>query len=366
MKTASVIGIGKLGLCFALTLEKNGYEVVGTDINPEYVDSINDKTLSSDEEGVENLLKASNNFLATTSLEHALEHSDLLFVVVATPSLQNGRYDHSQVDRLVQTIEELGYSDLQKEFIVCCTTMPGYCDSISQKLEPLNYRVSYNPEFIAQGTILKDQENPDMVLIGEADWESGNLIEEVYKDHTQSNPRICRMSPTEAEITKISLNCFLTTKIAFANMVGDIALASGANPDNILHAIGSDSRIGNKYLRYGFGYGGPCFPRDNRALAIYAKDVGCPALISTASDESNRLHLNEQVKHFMESHDLDEEIVFECVTYKPQSTMLVESQELQYAVRLAQAGFPVTIRERETVVEDLQQTYGDLFSYEYR
>ena len=75
---------------------------------------------------------------------------------------------------------------------------------------------------------------------------------------------------------------------------------------------------------------------------------------------------NEQVKHFMESHDLDEEIVFECVTYKPQSTMLVESQELQYAVRLAQAGFPVTIRERETVVEDLQQTYGDLFSYEYR
>ena len=297
--------------------------------------------------------------------ELALDHSNLLFVIVATPSLESGRYDHSQIEGLVTAIKGLGYNDIQKDFIICCTTMPGYCRTVADRLEPLNYRVNYNPEFIAQGTILKDQENPDMILIGESDWEAGNIIEEVYKDHTKSNPLICRMSPTEAEITKISLNCFLTTKISFANMIGDIAISSGVDPHIILKAIGSDSRIGSKYLRYGFGYGGPCFPRDNRALAIYAKDVNSPALISIASDESNHLHLNQQIKHFIENNSVDEEVVFECVTYKPQSTMFVESQELQYAVRIAKAGYSVIIRERPTVVEEIQQTYGDLFSYEY-
>ena len=366
MKKLSVIGIGKLGLCFSLTLEKNGYDVVGVDINDDYVESLNDKTFESDEEGVNESLACSTNFRATTSLEEALAHSNILFIVVATPSLPDGRYDHSQVEGLVKNLENHGYNNETKDFVVCCTTMPGYCDSISQRLEDLNYRVSYNPEFIAQGTILRDQENPDMVLIGEADIEAGDLLEEIYSAHTRSNPRICRMSPLEAEITKISLNCFLTTKIAFANMIGDIAITSGADPDVILEAIGSDSRIGNKYLRYGFGYGGPCFPRDNRALAMYASDIGCPSLISQASDESNVLHLQEQIRNFVQHNDIDDPVVFDRVSYKPESTMLVESQELLFAVRLAQLGYNVTIQERASVIEELQNTYGDLFNYEER
>ena len=366
MKNISVIGIGKLGLCFSLTLEKHGYNVVGVDINEEYVDSLNDKTFTSDEEGVNKLLQNSNNFVATTSLSQAVEHSNVLFVVVATPSLPDGRYNHSQLEGVVDSLEEYGSVVETKDFIICCTTMPGYCDSVTTRLEDLNYRVSYNPEFIAQGTILRDQENPDMVLIGEANADAGDVLEDIYKNHTLGDPRICRMSPLEAEITKISLNCFLTTKIAFANMIGDIAITSGADPDVILEAIGSDSRIGNKYLRYGFGYGGPCFPRDNRALAMYATDIGCPSLISQASDESNALHLQEQIRTFVQNNDIDEPVFFDRVTYKPESTMLVESQELLFAVRLAQLGYNVKIQERQVVVEELQNRYGDLFDYEYR
>jgi len=258
MENISVIGIGKLGLCFSLTLEKAGYNVCGVDINQSYVDLINRKELKSSEQGVEELLGKSKNFIATTSLKEAVDYSDILFVIVATPSLSNGRYDHSQVDGVIEKLEKFGRQTQQKHFVVCCTVMPGYCDSIKDRLNQLNYTVSYNPEFIAQGTILRDQAAPDMVLIGEANKEIGDRIQSVYEKHTKNNPRFARMSPIEAEITKLSLNCFLTTKIAYANMVGDIVKSVGGNPDTVLSAIGADSRIGNKYLRYGFGYGGPC------------------------------------------------------------------------------------------------------------
>lgn len=363
MKNISVIGIGKLGLCFSLSLEKAGCNVVGVDVNKDYVDSLNGKLFTSSEPSVEQYLKESKNFTATTSLKKAVEHSDVLFVVVATPSLENGRYDHEQVDRLINSIEMLGASKTTKHFVVCCTTMPGYCDSIKDRMLSLNYEVSYNPEFIAQGTIIKNQAQPDMVLIGESSVEAGNIIEDIYVKHTTNKPRICRMTPTEAEITKIALNCFLTTKIAYANMVGDIVKSSGGNPDVVLNAVGQDTRIGNKYLGYGYGYGGPCFPRDNRALAIYAKDVGIEALISVASDESNNKHLEYQIEEYVSNNDKNNEVIFDYVTYKPESTLLVESQQLAFAVGIARAGFKVKINERKDVIIQLKQKYGDLFTY---
>lgn len=522
MKNISVIGIGKLGLCFSLTLEKNGFNVLGVDLNEEYVETVNQKKLESSEPGVSELLKKSKNFVATTALSAAVEHSDVLFVIVATPSLPSGRYDHTQVDGVIQKLTETGRVPTRKHLIVCCTVMPGYCDSIKDKLDELNYSVSYNPEFIAQGTILRDQSNPDMVLIGEANKEVGDLIQEIYENHTENKPKFARMTPMEAEITKISLNCFLTTKIAYANMVGDIVKKSGGDPNVVLQAIGSDSRIGNKYLKYGYGFGGPCclhhqlvqtdkglkkigevqvgdkvlthkgryrkviktyereyegilfkfktngspihrfqdlvikltpghpvyttkgflpieeifeqitenflsapmyenmiffprpinsengfdtiisniimiseeqysgnvynleveedesyalescvvhncFPRDNKSLGIYAEDLGMPAKISNATDLSNKLHLEEQVKFFEnENPDKTKTIIFDTVTYKPESDLLVESQQLAFAVLLAQKGYKVLIKERETVIKQLKTQYQELFSYEVK
>lgn len=369
MQNVSVIGIGKLGLCFALTLEKAGYNVVGADVNPDYVNLINNRDLLSDEQGVSETLKKSKNFRATTNLKETVEHSNVLYVVVATPSLENGRYDHSQVDSLVDNLLSFGEQPVEKHLVICCTTMPGYCDTVRDRVENYGYTVSYNPEFIAQGTILRDQARPDMVLIGEGSTAAGDLIQEMYEKMTLNEPRICRMSAREAEITKISLNCFLTTKIAYANMIGDIVLASEGDPAKVLSAIGSDSRIGNKYLGYGYGYGGPCFPRDNRALALYAGDIGLEALISLASDESNSKHLDFQVNRFIEDarkSGKNEQVVFTTVTYKPESTLLVESQQLAFAVKLAQNGIDVKIVERDSVISELKNTYGDLFTYERR
>jgi len=366
MKNISVIGIGRLGLCFALTLEKAGYNVLGCDINQNYVNSINNKTLKSPEDGVERMLQDATNLEATTDLSRAVAHSDLLFVVVATPSLENGRYNHSQIDSLVEKVCLLGAQSTQKQFIVCCTTMPGYCETVNNILEDYNYVVSYNPEFIAQGTILRDQAAPDMVLIGEGSREAGDLIQDVYEKHTINNPRICRMSRTEAEICKISLNCFVTTKISFANMIGDIVLKSGGNPSTVLAAIGSDSRVGKKYLGYGYGYGGPCFPRDNRALAIYANDVGLPADISVATDQFNEKHLDFQVSQFSLNNHQDVPVILRSVTYKPGTTIIEESQQLAFAVKLAQAGYKVIIKEHKEVIAQVRELHGGLFMYEER
>ena len=357
MENISVIGIGKLGLCFALSLEKAGYNVLGLDINQNYIDLINNKTLKSSEKDVEKYLESSKTFTAT------FDHSSLIFVIVATPSFENGRYDHSQIDQLIDRLSALQPPSQKKHLVICCTVMPGYTDSISERLSKLNYTVSYNPEFIAQGTIIRDQAQPDMVLIGEANSDVGNLIEQVYHRHTKNSPKICRMTPIEAEITKISLNCFLTTKIAYANMIGDIVVKSGGKPEVVLSAIGSDTRIGNKYLRYGYGYGGPCFPRDNRALSIYASDINMPAKISDATDNSNDLHLKYQIETFLLNNKSDSLTQLKNVTYKPESTLLTESQQLKFAVGIAKAGKAVEIYERKEVIEEIKKEYGSLFQY---
>ncbi len=384
MNNISVIGIGKLGLCFSLSLERAGYRVVGVDINEGYVKSINDKSFNSSEARVNVRLAASKNFEATTSLDKALAHSNVLFVVVATPSLPNGRYDHSQIEGLVTNLLDRGIQNETKHLVMNCTTMPGYCEELGKRLEEYNWTVTYNPEFIAQGTIIRDQENPDMVLIGEANPMVGNLLEELYERMTDNDPRVCRMSPTEAEITKISLNCFLTTKIAYTNMIGDIVKASGGSPQTVLDAIGADTRVGKKLTRYGFGYGGPCFPRDNRALGIYASDINVAADISDATDEMNKKHLGFQLNDYMTNNPKEEtatlafgqhnksnygqeiSVWFESVTYKEGSTMIEESQQLEFAVGLAYGGYEVLISDMQEVVETVQALYGDLFLYEVR
>jgi nucleotide sugar dehydrogenase len=353
MKSISIIGVGKLGLCFALNLEKVGYRVDGYDINTEYLDELRNKTFVSSEPGVTELLKSSKNLYLYDNLEKVLINN-IIFVIVHTPSLPNGKYDHQYIEALKEKLISLGVQKTTKHLVINCTTFPGYCDELQKDLNKYNYTVSYNPEFIAQGSILKDQVNADTVLIGEANSSVGNVIENIYIDHCTSNPRVCRMSRLSAEITKLSLNCFLTTKISFANMIGDISNKVGGETDKILEAIGSDSRIGNKYLRWGYGYGGPCFPRDNRALNIFANENNIDAQISRATDKMNELHLTYQVEEFVKNNpDKNKTVVFDYITYKPQSTILEESQQLKFALELQNLGYEVVVNERESVIKEL-------------
>src|SRR5687767_11915583 len=167
------------------------------------------------------------------------------------------------------------------------------------------------------------------------------------------------MSRLSAEICKLATNCFLTTKIAFANAIGDLAAMAGAQPDKILAAIGSDSRIGEKYLGYGYGFGGPCFPRDNRALGYFADNLGYDLKLSKATDQSNKEHLDFMFGQMNANHIDDGAIVFEHVTYKPGVNILEESQPMALALLLARAGKKVKICDSKAVIEEVKQNYGD-------
>ncbi len=354
-KKVSIIGVGKLGLCLGLNLETKGYSVLGIDISKPYIDLLKNKTLKSSEPFVEELLQKSSNIEFTTDLTRAIE-SDTIFVVVATPSTSEWKYDHTQVEQVADELIKLGKQPTRKDLVINCTTFPGYCDTLQKKLKEYNYYVSYNPEFIAQGTIIKDQLNCDSVLIGEADKTAGDKIETIYRDLCESDPYYNRMSYTEAELVKLATNCFLTTKISFANMVGDIANRLNCNANTVLNAVGTDSRIGLKYIKPGFGFGGPCFPRDNRALAKCGEELGIDAVVSKATDEMNKKHLQYQIEDFIKANpDKTKEVEIEFVTYKKDSVLLEESQQLKFALKLKELGYSIKILDqREEVLTQLK------------
>ncbi|MEI8125187.1 MAG: nucleotide sugar dehydrogenase [Parachlamydiaceae bacterium] len=361
----TVIGIGRLGICFALCLEKAGYNVLGVDLSPDYINQINSKKFQSSEPEVSHYLQESNNFRATTSLEEAIDFSDIVFITLATPTTAGAEaYDHTFLSDLLTKINSLAPAN--KHIVVCCTVFPGYLKNTATPLlqNCINTTLSYNPAFIAQGNIIYGLENPDMVLIGEGSKEAGDILETIHNRITQKSPSIARMSPESGEITKLALNCFITMKIAYTNLVADIAdKTEGANKLDILKAIGLDSRVGSKCLFPGYGFGGPCFPRDNRALSSYALLTGIEPTLFRATDTTNQAHAQFQAQLLLDSGS--DSYVFDDVCYKPRCPVPIieESQKLVVAKHIAEQGKEVVITDREPVISEVQKSFGDLFKY---
>mmetsp|Transcript_45033 Transcript_45033/g.105656 ORF Transcript_45033/g.105656 Transcript_45033/m.105656 type:complete len:408 (-) Transcript_45033:149-1372(-) len=363
----TLFGVGRLGICTGLCLAKAGYDVLGIDVNANYVGKINKKTLKSPEPMVSEMLAESQNFRATTDDDEGINFSDIIMIVVATPStgVDERHYDCSTLSSILTQLNNRKVKD--KHVIICCTVLPGYCRRVGRYLlrDCENTTLSYNPEFIAQGDVINGLLKPDMVLIGEGSKEAGDVIEAMYRNMVQNSPDVRRMTVESAEICKLAVNCFITTKIAFANMIGDTAERTpGANAHDILQAIGADSRIGSKCLKPGFGFGGPCFPRDNRALGKHIKSVGIEPIIPFATDEANKLHTQLQTEEMLKKDQ--QEFVFSDVAYKEGCTVPIieESQKLKIAYNCAIAGRKVTIQDKANIVLAVQQQYGDLFEYD--
>jgi UDPglucose 6-dehydrogenase len=174
-----------------------------------------------------------------------------------------------------------------------------------------------------------------MVLIGECDERAGRLLESIHRRLCDNDPKVCRMNFFNAELTKIALNSYCTMKISFANTIAQICgNMPGGNACSVLEALGADSRIGAKYLQGALSYGGPCFPRDNRAFSFSASRFGCEALLAKATDEVNRLHREQYVpESILEALQPNpEKIAVLGITYKP-DTPVVEESAVLHAVR---------------------------------
>lgn len=359
-----VIGAGRLGICFALLCERAGYDVLVSDIREDYVNDLNAKKISTNEPEVEDLLRISKNFRATTNNKEVIEECDLIYTLVATPSLEDGSYDVSAVWDVVEDLKDV---TKKKYFVVGCTTNPGDCDAF-QKYLPRNVHVMYNPEFIAQGSIISDLKQADMVLLGVDSTLEDHVVKDIrtlYQKIQTTRAIVSVMSPKSAEITKIAVNCFLTTKISYANMLGDVLHKSGCGDETtaVLRAIGTDSRIGGKYLNYGLGYGGPCLPRDNRAFAHFAQKVGLEYNLGYVTDGFNNEHAQTVADYWEEMNKDRKPFYFEYISYKKGTDIITESQQYRLCLDLLDRGFKVYIqndrRVSSQVSEYLDEKYGD-------
>ena len=357
-----IIGAGRLGLTFALLCEKNGYEVIVSDVKEDYVFNLNQKICLSNEPLIQSMLLDSKNFSATTKNIEVIENSDIIFTFVATPSTLDGNYDTTRVFEVVAdfyTASSLNIPLYEKKFIVGCTTNPGDVEQIQTRLNMFNIQVAYNPEFIAQGEIVKGLEQSDIVLIGTEYTELSNQLIEIYNKIQTTPVNAYIMSPKAAEITKIGINCFLTTKISYANMMGDIMINAGIQSeiDMVLSAIGGDSRVGKKYLKYGFGFGGPFLPRDNRALGYFVKNLGMELNLPLTVDNFNKEHANFIKDYYIQKNpDKTVPFVMDYITYKKGTDILEESQQFQLCIDLLNEGYILHVIEIDSITNKLQQT----------
>ena len=340
-----VIGVGRLGICFALLLDRAGHDVMASDIRTNYVAALNRGEIQTTEPGVTDLLSNKKAIQFTTDTRAVIQHSDVIYVMVATPSAADGSYNVSAVDRVVEDVADCEFDISGKILVIGCTTNPGDCQRVQDRLRSQHISVLYNPEFIAQGSIIRDLQHADMVLIGGEDHAVISCYQLLYDDIQVIRPNVHAMSLTAAELVKIATNCFLTTKISYANMLGEVLIRSGldADVDRALTAVGADTRIGHKYMRYGFGYGGPCLPRDNRAFAHYARSVGLDFPLGSIVDQFNRDHTNFLVDHYTAVNPARLPFYLPSISYKPNTDIYEESQQLVLCERLLEKGFVVMI-----------------------
>jgi UDPglucose 6-dehydrogenase len=351
VKTLSVIGIGKLGLPLAAYCAHKGYKVIGVDVSKATVEFVSKGVSPIYEPGLDELLKNSHGRLtATTDYKFAVENSDVTFILVPTPSEDHGGFSNKLVESAAENIAE-GLKQKKGFHVIAITStvMPGTCETV---VKPLLERVSgkkcsidfglcYNPEFVALGSVIRDLASPDTVLIGESDKKSGDILSEVYNIICTNNPPIARMSIYNAEVAKLALNVFITTKISLANAFAEICeQLPGGDIDAVTKFLGLDSRIGPKYLKGGLGYGGPCFPRDNLAFIYLAQQLNSQEWIQQATHRVNRRQ-NERIAKLVEGklgNIRNKSIALLGITYKPNTDVVEASAALEVAKELLKKG----------------------------
>lgn len=369
LPSLSIIGLGKLGSPMAAVLASKGFNVLGLDLNDKLVSAINQGIAPVEEPQLQEFIdKAGTRLRATHSYDEVVQQSDVTFVIVPTPSGSDKLFSNKF---LLAAMRSLGQSLRSKStrhvVVVTSTVMPGSTGGeIQQELEEASGRkvgpllgLAYNPEFIALGTVVRDMLRPDFILIGESDNETGELLEGIYKISCESNPAIRRMNFVNAELTKISVNTYVTTKISYANMLAEICdKLPGADVDVVSTAVGSDSRIGAKYIKGAIGYGGPCFPRDNKAFAALGRSLGACCDIAEATDKINDHQIDRLIGAVQAHAAQGGRITVAGLSYKPDTPVIEESQGIALAAQLSAEGFVVTVYDpmamaaAETVLGD--------------
>lgn len=343
-RNISVIGLGHLGAPFLVALASRGFKVIGVDTNPDVIKAINQTNTYLQEPQYAQLLKRYRHRLsATTSYSQAIKNSDITFIIVPTPSKADKSFTNKYIVQAINSIgPEINKKSTYHLVAIVSTVSP---QSLAQQLAPQLEAATgkkigsqlgfcYNPTFIALGQVISNILKPDFVLVGESDKKAGNILRKFYHRLCLNQPQVQCMNWINAEITKLALNTFVTTKISYANMLAQLCdRLPSADAQVITQAIGLDSRIGLKYLQPGPPYGGPCFPRDNQALIAVGKQANLQLPLAQATDQLNQQHFKFILRKIIQTVSVKSHITIIGIAYKQDTNVIDES----FGYKLAQA-----------------------------
>jgi UDPglucose 6-dehydrogenase len=329
-----VVGVGWVGLVTAACLAELGHEVYARDILEEKVRSLSRGEVPIHEPGLPELVqKNAERLHFTTDMSEVAEHAELLFCCVDTPPTYSGDADLSRVEAVV---EELGATD--RHALVMKSTVPvGTGRSIQRRREGIGY-VS-NPEFLKEGTAVKDFLKPDRVVVG-AHADGAAFGQRVAALYEPLGAPIVHTDVASAEMIKLASNAFLATKISFINEIANVSEEVGADVNEVARGMGLDDRIGPKFLRAGVGYGGSCFPKDVQALKQLAGNTGYHFQLLTSVIEVNELQKRRTISKLQKHLGslVGKEIALLGVAFKPDTDDVREATSLVLSGRLQGEG----------------------------
>lgn len=373
IEKVSVFGLGKLGLPLAATIASKEYLVYGVDINREVVGNLKEGKTFLNEPGLKELIKKfKNKLLPTDNTEEAILNSDVTFIITPTPSKKNGYFSTKFVETSIREIAKvLKQKKSYHLVLIVSTVMPGATDKIRKLIEKVSGKVCgrdfglcYNPEFIALGSVIQNLLNPDFILIGESDKKAGDILQKFYNKYCNNKPQFARMNFMNAELAKISVNTYVTTKISYANMLSEICeKLPGGNVDVVTAALGLDSRIGQKYLKGGPAFGGPCFPRDNIAFISLAKKSKANFHIPLATHKTNVRQTERLVNKVLEFTKNGLSVGILGLSYKPFTDVIEESFGLALTKELVKKELKIHLHD-PVALENVKKVFNNSANYE--
>lgn len=357
-----IVGVGRLGIAYALVLEQQGFNVVASSYKTDYIESLKEKKIDSNEPGIQEMLAASKNIHFTTDNHEIIKYCDMIYVMVATPSTDCGDYDVSAVYDVANDFLTHTGSVKNKILIVGSTVNPGTCTELQVLLNPLEVHVVYCPTFVAQGSVLRDIANPHTFSLGTNNKEVADSCRNVFSRLITPDTPMYQMHPTTAEILKLAGNCRATMEISYFNLVGQILIKSG---------VSDDLDTANQYLnfikksqqwKFGFGFGGPCYPRDNNAFVHYAEKIGIDFSIGKVVDQINNSHVDFLTQYLLSNNTGSLPFYFDYVSYKKGVNIFEESHQLKLCKKLLESGAKVYIEPSvyllPIIVEELKQQFS--------
>ncbi len=371
----SVIGTGYVGLVTGTCLAESGNDVVCVDINEAKVRQMQNGKVPIYEPGLEVLfqrnIKAGRlNF--TTDAEKGFAHGEIIFLALPTPEDEDGSADLSYVKSVAEQIGKFLAKSPDEDYkiIVNKSTVPvGTAEQvrkiIAQYAPDADFDVVSNPEFLREGFAVDDFMKPERVVIGTSSKRAAEKMKKLYKPFVRSGNPILIMDEKSAEITKYASNAFLAMKISFMNEIANFCERVGADVDQVRIGMGTDSRIGKRFLFPGIGYGGSCFPKDVKALYKTGQDHGYEFKILKSVIEVNerqRTSLIPKMLDFFEGNLTGKKIAVWGLAFKPETDDIREAPSLYNIKELLKYGAEITAYDPEAM-ENVKRKFGDKIRY---